>query len=302
MAPRLLRNSAFALIATAALLLLLTHGVSTEAVVATDLEKPFSPVSDLDITTNLYAILNSSTKALITTHHLYPRDPPAEASPDDPLASVTGRADLWTKHQRRGFDFYCAFYKPSKLVPQSRWNNIADLTRYGWQKAEDTTNAAELSYNFRTMCGKLGCSTGNARRVDWEHEGTWVGDNGVKNNPTGGDYVNIFSPSGVNGMIVACWNRSPKSKSAETSGLVVPPLSRWSDVAYLQWADQTNWFNVRRLKYVVRSSVINKETKWTLREAFERRKMVYGGFADAKEISIESEEVSRFDKVPAKIF
>jgi len=278
----------FALLATAALLILLSHSVSTEAVVDAHLDKPVSPASDLSVIPNVYDLFNISPKALITTHHLYPRDPPAEPFPDDPLTSVTGRAGLWTKHQRRGFEFYCAFYKSSKLVPQSPWNNIADLTRYGWQKAEDSPNAAELSYNFRTMCGKLGCSASNRRRVDWEHEGTWEGDNGVRNNPTKADYVNIYSPSGTNGMLVACWNRSPNSITAEILGLAVPPLSRWSDVAYLQWADQTNWFNVRRLKYVVRSSVINRETKWTLRESFERRKMGFGGFSDAKEIPIES--------------
>jgi len=300
MASHVLRGLAVTLAVIAAFLPPPAHKVSAEAVSSVALRKEHSISDSLSLHRNGHVIPDTFDAIDVTPHYFYPRDPPAEPSPDDPLNDVTGRSDLWTRHQRRGWDLYCGFFKSSKELGQSQWLSYSDLNMYGWDMFP-SPSLSEIDFNFKTMCGSLGCSRSSARRVDWEHSLDWTGSDGKKNKKTGADYVNIFSPSGTNGIIIACWNNSPAFKKSQDSSLVVPPLNRWSDVVFLEWSYKTNWFNTRRLKYVVRSSVMNRQTRWTLRESFERRKMVYTSFTDAKEIAIEEEEVRTCSILPSQL-
>ncbi|KAJ5565315.1 hypothetical protein N7513_001557 [Penicillium frequentans] len=95
------------------------------------------------------------------------------------------------------------------------------------------------------------------QNVEWETE---VSVNGAvtrtEQEATDGFYINIMSPAA--GLIIAENNQNPAIMSGGRS----PPLSKWSDVVFINWATlaRSTGSSVGNLKYLIRTHIVNLDT------------------------------------------
>ncbi|KAI7321968.1 hypothetical protein KC315_g8963 [Hortaea werneckii] len=171
-----------------------------------------------------------------------------------------------------------------------------DLERYGWA-ADRRKQPRGIPSDIRTpllsdpgqVVGGLGCPTIEAhdpiepKDVEWDHlhESTVEGKH---YNPTDAWYKGIYYPK--HGVLIVSNARSPryaveqKKRVDEWEGGDLVPLGLLSDVMFLEYEHLCKTsappLNVKDLRYMFRSQIVNKETREVIFEVLKRRGVVNG--------------------------
>lgn len=77
--------------------------------------------------------------------------------------------------------------------------------------------------------------------------------------PTNGRYHNAYIPAGPKSTILAQRNFSPRLLAAP--GQKIPPLHRWSDLAWLAWSLTAGREERSQLRYIIRENITTKLTR-----------------------------------------
>ncbi|KAI7504472.1 hypothetical protein KC367_g1106 [Hortaea werneckii] len=171
-----------------------------------------------------------------------------------------------------------------------------DLDRYGWT-ADRRKQARGIPSDIHTpllsdpgdVAGGLGCPKIEAhdpiepKDVEWDHlhESTVEGKH---YNPTDAWYKGIYYPK--HGVLIVSNARSPryaveqKKRVDEWEGGDLVPLGLLSDVMFLEYEHLCKSahpsLNVKDLRYMFRSQIVNKETREVIFEVLNRRGIVNG--------------------------
>ncbi|KAI6870944.1 Saccharopine dehydrogenase [Hortaea werneckii] len=174
-----------------------------------------------------------------------------------------------------------------------------DLERYGWT-ADRRKQPRGIPSDIQTpllsdpgdVVGGLGCPRIEAhdpiepKDVEWDHlrESTVEGKH---YNPTDAWYKGIYYPK--HGVLIVSNARSPryaveqKKRIDEWEGGELVPLGLLSDVMFLEYEHLCKTavppLQVRDLRYMFRSQIVNKETRETIFEVLKRRGVVNGPVA-----------------------
>ncbi|KAI6800593.1 hypothetical protein KC363_g1080 [Hortaea werneckii] len=171
-----------------------------------------------------------------------------------------------------------------------------DLDRYGWTadrrkqpRGIPSDIHTPLLSDPRDVVGGLGCPKIEAhdpiepKDVEWDHlrESTVEGKH---YNPTDSWYKGIYYPK--HGVLIVSNARSPryaveqKKRIDEWEGGDLVPLGLLSDVMFLEYEHLCKTtqppLNVKDLRYMFRSQIVNKETREVIFEVLKRRGVVNG--------------------------
>ncbi|KAK5117840.1 hypothetical protein LTR85_008614 [Meristemomyces frigidus] len=152
---------------------------------------------------------------------------------------------------------------------ETKYTEYSQLGTYGWmqQMAFKTNTPLQPAMKALEALGIPTNSQDNSwDKVDWRHKVETTVD-GVTYPPTGAYYTNFYNVP--HGLIVATDNNGPAHmyKAPKEPNLV--PLRQLSDVLWLTWADLagTNKQQEQGLKYVIRASVANQQTRDVIGQA-----------------------------------
>lgn len=164
---------------------------------------------------------------------------------------------------------------PTDCLAQSPFANFADLNTYGWSMTAGPTLVDFATSNVALASAQhnLGVNgTAAEARISYTHDRT-TPPHMVQYPPSSGYYVNVYNTQ--DGVIYAVSNYGP-SYMEDLHALQIlhaqrVPLRQWSDVAFLVWQElcTTNHDDVKGLRAIVQSNVINTDTLYIVTEVLE---------------------------------
>ncbi|KAF1989200.1 hypothetical protein K402DRAFT_419009 [Aulographum hederae CBS 113979] len=168
---------------------------------------------------------------------------------------------------------------------QSPWIDDCSLPENGWKDQHFHGHLATLTERYGSMARSLGLSMaqGDNFKVRWTHR------------ESAAVYDNTYNPK--DGILYAEDNHSPSQmqKYSHATETVIPELNRWSDVAFLTYEYLAreagdDEYDVKGIKYIQQTHVMNADTQRIVAEVIERTGGVYQKWDRAVEISMDSEE------------
>ncbi|GLA27018.1 hypothetical protein CBS147346_9370 [Aspergillus niger] len=174
----------------------------------------------------------------------------------------------------KGNGLYCRCKAKWQLSDESPWTNINELEdyysrqSYGKVAGSEPQSMVSLRGALTAMGLPTVISSNNgkdgklvpqmwAQTLEWVTEVVAGGRTTRTNHErTDGFYVNVMSPTA--GLIIAEQNESPVSFSGRHC-----PIEKWSDVVWLNYAAlaKSTGSSVTKLKYVIRTHIVNPDTK-----------------------------------------
>ncbi|GKZ29769.1 hypothetical protein AbraIFM66950_006399 [Aspergillus brasiliensis] len=225
-----------------------------------------------------------------SSSRLHARDLVVPVIPElGPDQNLTVRAVRYGHLAERALDFetavnkgnglYCKCKARWQLSDESSWTTTEELERYYSEESygiEPGNKAASAEWleealtakGLPTIMSSNNGKDGNLVAEYWVQEKDWMteviaGGHTTRTtyDATYGFFMNVMSPKA--GLIIAENNRSP---AAMSSGQHCP-LEKWSDVVWLSYAAlaRSTGSSVGNLKYLVRTHIVNPETKSVLK-------------------------------------
>ncbi|KAK4542065.1 hypothetical protein LTR36_007096 [Oleoguttula mirabilis] len=217
-----------------------------------------------------------------TTNDLTPPNITAIASINDaafrrihPRADNPPAADLtpFEKAQGNGCNYFNRLEAAD--AEQSQWTDWNQLALYGWHRAASQQFGMPPAMQGPVLGsianGGLGAPPPDPAVPSYDPMWVMLDQNigcTVGNqiyNPSGGIYNSIMYPS--HGILIANNNYSPKymitKPTSHFRGGPLVPLAAWSDVQFLKWQHLCTLAgtDVRSLKYIFRSNIVNDVTR-----------------------------------------
>ncbi|KAJ4390861.1 hypothetical protein N0V93_004460 [Gnomoniopsis smithogilvyi] len=154
-----------------------------------------------------------------------------------------------------------ATIKGKSLV--STYTSVTDLGTNGWVKTANFKScfAQDCGFFEDTVYPALGIKVANDIAVQYKNTNE---EKYVKTSATVDVGINVPA-----GLLIADNSLSPTDPTAQIAGKkgTITPLRQWSDVAFLEWLEAAGAAQVKNLKYVIRSLIINAQTKTRIQEA-----------------------------------
>lgn len=184
--------------------------------------------------------------------------------------------DLYEDSKMRGIMLLCRAHDiDSDHNSRSHWTEFRDLARYGWKEAastpvdEDELRILRLWDAFQALRLPMGDSDSVTRDIGHKRESR------VQNHfypQTHAQYKWLLNVAG--GTIAATSSSSPAYTWQATNmrpGEELTPLKQWSDITFLTWQKYAG-NEIKNLKYVFQSLIINKETEKVIHQVLSTRK------------------------------
>lgn len=174
---------------------------------------------------------------------------------------------------RRGVLLRCKIHTDAASEPQSQWVNYKSLWYYGWEDEEldeDENFGDRMGEILKALDCPADLSANQQRFLAHRFDSD---DHGQDYPATNAVYHNRFNVEC--GAIIAELNNGPAAAVRDQPDFPLIPLRQYSDVIFLEWQEMAR-DNVKNLKYVIRSSIINQETKAVLRYIFAKRRVQLG--------------------------
>ncbi|KAK4991787.1 hypothetical protein LTR50_001604 [Elasticomyces elasticus] len=161
------------------------------------------------------------------------------------------------------------------IPPISRFTNIEDLDRYGWEMLDQGSNPSDV-FSIRAALKSIGVIDDiglySGRKISWEHLNSYDGEDGEVYPPTLADYTCSYAVR--SGFLDASFVYGPAHKGSEQVPPVtrLPELKALSDVMFLQWQALCGKSKVspKTLKYYLSSFIVNETTNRIIEEALRR--------------------------------